>query len=69
MIKRICLHLIAVLVLMPCVMVFNVNGEIWINILGIIYCSYLVILMNESERARRFVRRYYHEILRIENCM
>jgi hypothetical protein len=69
MIKRICLHLIAVLVLMPCVMVFNVSGEIWINILGIIYCSYLVILMNESEMARRFVRRYYHEILRIENCM
>lgn len=69
MIKRICLHLIALVVLMPCVMVFNVSGEIWVNILGLIYCAYLVILANESERARRFLRRYYHEILRLENYM
>ena len=65
--KKIALHLTVIVVLMPCVLVFNVSEEIWVNFLGIIYVSYLLILWNESDAVRKFVRRYYHEILRIEN--
>lgn len=69
MIKRICLHLTVFAVLLPCVLVFNVGNDFWINLLGIIYCCYLIIVLNESKRAQRFVRRYYHEILRLESMM
>ena len=58
--KRIILHLTAVVVLMPC---------LWVNLLGIIYIGYLAILLNESDAAKRFVRRYYHEILRLQNML
>lgn len=67
--QRIILHLIAFVAMMPCMLVFNVSEEIWVNFLGFVYCAYLVILLNESEKARRFLRRYYHEILRIENML
>ena len=67
--KRIILHLTALVVLMPCLLMFNFSGEIWINLLGFVYVCYLFILWNESESARKFVRRYYHEILRLENMM
>lgn len=69
MMKRIILHLTALVVLMPCLLMFNVSGEIWINLLGFIYVCYLFISWNESESVRKFVRRYYHEILRLENMM
>ena len=67
--KRIILHLTAVVVLMPCLLVFNVSEYLWVNLLGIIYIGYLAILLNESEAAKRFVRRYYHEILRLQNML
>lgn len=67
--QRIILHLIAFVAMMPCMLVFNANGEIWVNFLGLVYCAYLVILLNESKKARRFLRRYYHEILRMENML
>ncbi len=67
--KRIILHLTAIVVLMPCLMVFNVSEKLWVNLLGVIYIGYLGILLNECEAARRFLRRYYHEILRLENMM
>lgn len=66
MIKRILLHLIAFVALVPCMLMFNVSGEIWVNLLGFIYVCYLIILCNECEAVRKFIRRYYHEILRIE---
>ena len=66
MIKRIMLHLIAFVALVPCMLMFNVSGGIWVNILGFIYVCYLIILCNECEAVRKFIRRYYHEILRIE---
>ena len=50
-------------------LVFNFSKEWWINLIGLVYCCYLAILLNESERAQRFFRRYYHEILRLENMM
>ncbi len=67
--KRIILHLTAVVVLMPCLLVFNVSEYLWVNLLGIIYIGYLAILLNESDAAKRFVRRYYHEILRLQNML
>ena len=67
--QRIILHLTMFVVLMPCMLVFNVSSEWWINFVGLVYCCYLVILLNESERAQRFFRRYYHEILRMENML
>lgn len=66
MIKRILLHLIAFVALVHCVLMFNSSGEIWVNLLGFIYVCYLIILCNECEAVRKFIRRYYHEILRIE---
>ena len=63
------MHLIMFVVLMPFMLVFNFSTEWWVNIVGIVYCCYLAILLNESGRAQRFVRRYYHEILRLENMM
>ena len=67
--KRIILHLTAVVVLMTCLLVFNVSEYLWVNLLGIIYIGYLAILLNESDAAKRFVRRYYHEILRLQNML
>ena len=67
--QRIILHLIAFVAMMPCMLVFNASGEIWINFLGLVYCAYLIILLNESATARRFLRRYYHGILRMENLL
>lgn len=67
--KRIALHLTAFVVLMPCVLMFNVSAGVWVNLLGFIYVCYLLILSNECETARRFVRDYYREILRIERMM
>ena len=67
--KRIILHLTAVVVLMPCLLVFNVSEYLWVHLLGIIYIGYLAILLNESDAAKRFVRRYYHEILRLQNML
>ena len=67
--QRIIMHLTMFVVLMPCMLVFNFSKEWWVNIVGIVYCCYLAILLNESGRAQRFVRRYYHEILRLENMM
>ena len=69
MMKRIFLHLTALVVLLPCLLLFNVSEHLWINFLGAVYIGYLAVLMNESETARRFARRYYHEILRLENMM
>ena len=67
--KRICLHLTALVVLMPCLLMFNAGDGLWLNVLGIIYTCYLIISWNESDTTKRFVRRYYHEILRLENMM
>lgn len=67
--KRIILHLTAIVVLMPCLLVFNASEQLWVNILGIIYIGYLCILLNESDTAKRFARRYYHEILRLQNML
>jgi len=65
--KRIALHLTVFAVLLPSLLMFNVSGKWWINFLGVIYVAYLFIAFNESERVRRFIRRYYHEVLRLEN--
>jgi len=67
--KRIFLHLIAFVALMPCMLIFNVSKEIWVNLLGFIYVAYLFLAWNESKRVRRFIRDYYREILRIERMM
>ena len=67
--QRIILHLTMFVVLMPCLLVFNVSNDCWINLLGLIYCCYLIIVLNESKRAQKFLRRYYHEILRLESMM
>ena len=69
MMKRISLHLIAFVALMPCMLMFNVSEQIWVNFLGIIYVAYLFLAWNESKRVRRFFRDYYREILRIERMM
>lgn len=67
--QRIILHLTMLAVLGPCLMVFNSSESVWVNVVGIIYCCYLAIVLNESDTAKKFVKRYYHEILRLQNMM
>ena len=67
--KRIFLHLTALVVLLPCLLLFNVSEHLWVNFIGAVYIGYLAVLTNESETAKKFVCRYYHEILRLENMM
>lgn len=69
MTKRIMLHLVVFVALVPCLLMFNISGKLWINFLGVVYFCYLLIACTESERVRRFIRRYYHEVLRLENMM
>jgi len=66
MIKRIMLHLVAALLLLPCLVIFCGGIE---GFIATIYASTLFIYTAKTERGRRFCRRYYHEILRIENSL
>ena len=66
--KRIVLHLTALAVLLPVTAVFS-NGNLVFNFLGLLYAVWLFIFLNDSGTGRRFLRRYYHEILRLENMM
>ncbi|MBQ9560568.1 MAG: hypothetical protein IJV08_11425 [Bacteroidaceae bacterium] len=66
--KRIILHLQALAVLLPCLLIF-VNGNLELTIVGILYLVWLAFFAAPTPAGKRFIRRYYHEILKIENAM
>ena len=65
--ERIKLHLAGVAVLLPCLMLFS-EFNVAVNLLGICYVCTLFVL-SDTDAGKRFLRRYYHEILRLENTL
>ena len=66
--KRIALHLVALAVFLPCTLIVC-GGSVVVNLLGVVYLAWLVLVASRTDTGRRFIRRYYHEILRLENFM
>ena len=66
MIRRISLHLVAFVAFTPCLLIFSVNIY---GFVGCIYAACLFIYTSKTERGKRFMRNYYHEVLRIENSL
>lgn len=62
------LHLSAFAALLPCVMAVS-EGNLLVNLFGLLYAVWLIIWLNESERGKRFLRRYHAEICRIEQML
>jgi hypothetical protein len=64
--KRVYLHLRMFAMLAPagCALLHDC---LFIQILGIIYLSWLFFYLVASDNGRRFLHAYYHEILRMEN--
>ena len=56
----------AFVAIVPMSLVFS-EGNLWVNFFGLLYIVWLCIWLHDSETGRRFLRRYYHEILRLEN--
>lgn len=66
--KQVVLHLKMAAILLPLMLLF-MQENVWLNCAGLFYIVWLAIFANETERGRKFCRRYYHEILRIENSL
>ena len=64
---RIILHLAALVVLLPLVLL--VSDALVLNFFGLLYLVWLCCFAAQSDSGKRFCRRYYHEILRLENMM
>lgn len=65
--KRVLLHLQALALFLPCLLIFS-DGHFLVNFLGMIYVAVLFRL-SRTRSGKKFLRRYYHEILRLENMM
>lgn len=66
--KRIILHLAAFVAMLPLAAVFS-EGNVIVNILGLLYFAWLFIWLNDNPTGRKLLRAYYREILRIEREM
>lgn len=64
--KRMKLHLQAFALFAP---VLLIMCSTIIAVLGCIYLAWLVFCWSGTISGRRFLRRYYHEILRLENSL
>ena len=60
-------HSIVFALLLPCVMVIS-EGMLIINIIGIAYIL-LLFKLSKTKLGKRFIRRYYREVLRIEAAL
>ena len=65
--KRIKLHLQALVLFMP--IILTLSSTIIIALFGAIYFAWLVFKWSSTINGKRFFRRYYHEILRLENML
>jgi hypothetical protein len=64
MIKKVFLHVVAFVMILPCLLMFNAGSTI-INFLGLAWVLFLVAASN-TNAGKRFLRSYYREILRLE---
>lgn len=61
------LHSIAFVVILPCILALS-EGPLIINLIGIAYILFLFRL-SSTKIGKRFIRRYYKEILRLESLL
>lgn len=61
------LHSIAFAVILPCILALS-EGLLVINLIGIAYILFLFRL-SSTKIGKRFIRRYYKEILRLESLL
>ena len=54
--------------MLPLAAVFS-EGNVIVNILGLLYFAWLFIWLNDNPTGRKLLRAYYREILRIEREM
>jgi len=66
--KRIMLHLEALLIVAPFLLLV-LSDSLALNTFGVVYLVYIVCFVSQSPVGRRFFRSYYHELLRIDNMM
>ncbi len=65
--RRILLHLAAVAVLLPLLLI--VSDSLVSNFAGILYLVWVAFFASRTTLGRKFLLRYYHEVLRLENMM
>ena len=61
------LHSITFAVILPCILALS-GGLLIINLIGIAYILFLFRL-SSTKIGKRFIRRYYKEILRLESLL
>ena len=61
------LHSIAFAVILPCILALS-GGLLIINLIGTAYILFLFRL-SSTKIGKRFIRRYYKEILRLESLL
>ncbi len=63
---RIKLHLQACVLFTPVILLLS--STIIVMLLGVFYC-YFLYKFSSTKNGSRFLKRYYHEILRLENLL
>lgn len=61
------LHSIAFAVILPCILALS-EGPLIINLVGVLYIL-LLFRLSYTKPGKRFIRRYYKEILRLESLL
>lgn len=62
--KRVRLHLVAFVMLMPCILLVN-DGEAVYNFIGLAWI-FVLCCISCTSKGKRFIRSFYREILRLE---
>nr|DAR09436.1 MAG TPA: hypothetical protein [Caudoviricetes sp.] len=65
--KGLRMHFQACVLFAPVVMLFC--GTFLCVLFGLLYCSIIVFWWSSTKYGRKFLRSYYHEILRLENML
>lgn len=66
--KRITLHLTACALFAPCLLAFT-SGCLLANAVGTLYAGCLVYMSGHTVKGRKFTRKYYREVLRLEKLL
>lgn len=66
--KRITLHLTACMLFAPCLLAFT-SGCLLANAAGTLYAGCLVYMSGHTAKGRKFTRKYYREVLRLEKLL
>lgn len=66
--KRITLHFTACALFAPCLLAFTA-GSLFVAAAGAAYMAVLVYECGHTARGRRFARKYYREVLRLEKLL